>query len=153
LSEYTKGNGDEQTVAVAGCFEHLHVACTGGCILLLLDGCSDLDHLVVDKLRVLVVSAVPLCQDLTCFLGAVHGNEPSWALRSHEQTGKGEERNKNLKQRGDSPRPRVFHVAGTESEESSDKSSDVLVPVSVFYDLRKDALTHPQLYKAPQIPR
>lgn len=97
MSENTKGDGDEQTVAIAGCLEHLDIACAGGCILLLLDGRSDLDHLVVDKLRVLIVAAVPFCQDFTCFFGAVHGNEPSWALWGHEQTRKREEGNQNLK--------------------------------------------------------
>lgn len=97
LSEYTKSDGDEQTVAVAGSLEHLAVTCTGGCILLLLNGRGDLDHLIVDKLRVLIVTAVPLCQNFMRLFGTVHRNEPSRTLRGHEQSGEGEEGNQDLK--------------------------------------------------------
>jgi hypothetical protein len=78
-------------MAVPGGLEHLAITCTGGCILLLLDGCGDLNHLVVDKLRVLIVTAVPLCQNFMRLFGAVHGNKPSWTLRGYEQSGEGEE--------------------------------------------------------------
>jgi hypothetical protein len=87
LTKDTERDRNEQTVAVPRCLEHLSVTCTGSCGLFLLDSCSYLNHLVIDQLGVCVITAVPLCQDLTCFFGTVHGNEPSWALWGHDETG------------------------------------------------------------------
>lgn len=114
LGEYTERGRDEGTMTVSLGRDKIHPrrAAIGGPVGL--DGSFYLGHLKINERRVIIAAGVVFCQDLAGFGMLADRNEVSRGLGDEEAARQENDRDGDLQNRGNTPRPVVSIVARAE---------------------------------------